>query len=110
MSLEALLTRTATLRRYGPGTEDAHGNPARTLLETRSVKVYLEQQAPRELLIGRETYIATHRAVLPAGTPAAGTDTLEVDGTVFEIIGPVSHAHRPATGEHHLELELREST
>lgn len=107
MTLAHLLSRTATIRRYGAGAADAHGNAVRTLTEEISVGCALEQIAPSEFLVGRETYIATHRIALPPATPLDGSDEIEVDGTTYEVLGDPSRGFTPA-GEHHVEALLRE--
>jgi hypothetical protein len=108
MTLLGLLSRRATIYRYGGGADDAHGNPTRTLQETATaVPCALEQIEPRELLIGRESYLATYRAAFLAGVGLDGGDELEVDGARYEVIGEPSRGHTPR-GEHHVEALLRE--
>jgi hypothetical protein len=108
MTLATLLSRRATVYRYGDGATDAHGNPARTLEATdEEVPCALEQIAPVEILVGRESYLATYRAAFLPGTALDGGDVIEVDGDRYEVIGTPSRGHTPR-GEHHVEALLRE--
>jgi hypothetical protein len=107
MSLEHLLSRRATVHRYGAGAADDHGNAVRVLEEDLEVACALEQIQPSEILIGRETYIATHKIALPPRTPLDGGDEITVEDATFEVVGDPSRGFTPA-GEHHVEALLRE--
>ena len=115
MSLDSLMTRTATItRRTQSGTPDATNVP--TWEETSaSVKCYLEQgnrsgPTSSEITAGRTTEIADAFAIVPPGTPVDGTDRITVDGVRYEVIGPPWPVERPGQGTHHLELNLRALT
>lgn len=109
MTLLSLLSRRATVFRYSrTGARDGHGIKARVLVDTiADVPCALEQTDPREVLIGQETYISTHRAAFLGGQPLDGSDEVEVEGVRFEVIGDPSRGFTPA-GEHHVEAVLRQ--
>jgi len=109
MSLRRMLTQTATIvRRSSTGTRDGHGNPTQATVEVPDVPCRLEQTEPREVLVGRETYITTHRAAFLGGTELDGSDELLVAGVRFEVIGDPSRADFPGKGEQIVEAVLRE--
>lgn len=106
MSLETLLSRTATITsRTQSGPRDSHGN--RAWVETTITSpCYLEQTAEQELTVDRETQIADHLLVLPANAIIDGNDDVEIEGQHFIVVGPPKVFYRFDV-VHHVEANLR---
>ena len=109
MSLDALLTLTATLPRVSEtGPEDAHGNPSLLDGDDVTVACYLEQLSASENDIGRATQISDHLLIVPAGTVLSGDDTVVIDGETYIVVGPPWEVVHPPDGAvHHIEAHVR---
>lgn len=105
MSLEALLSETAVVVRYGAST-DEYGNTI-TGAETRtSYAARLEQLATDEQIVDRDTVIADWRGFFPASADITAYDRIEARGVLFEVVG-LPNQQRSPRGPHHLEVVLR---
>jgi hypothetical protein len=110
--VDGLLVRTATItRRSQTGAPVSANMPSWESSVTADVPCYIEQLSGQEFTVARETSEATHLGVFPAGTVLGATDRVEVDGTTYEVVGPVSAAHDPFEGTDvvdHVEATLKE--
>ena len=110
MTLAAMLTRTATITRRDHTGADAWGDQAPATTTILTSPAYLEPKTSIEILDGQTTVVATHLLVLPNGTPLGAHDLVDVDGTMFSVVGAPRRFHRPSTGEHHVEADLVAAT
>jgi hypothetical protein len=87
VSLDALLTRAATLyRRTYDGPPDELGDPTWTEI-TGPVACELQQAGSTEAL-GDAVQVSTWRVFLPVGaSDVGGWDALELDGDRYELVG-----------------------
>lgn len=99
---EGTFTQTATRRRY-PLIRDDYGNLERdpdNVDELADVPVTLWQESAAENVADRDQQSSKWLARVPVGTDVTGRDELEVDGTVFAVVGA------PLDAGTHLRLEL----
>jgi hypothetical protein len=106
--ISGLLTRPVTIqRRSAGGSTDDYGNPTSTT-ETVSTIGELQQRVRDEPGGQGEVSRTDWLLVLPAGTPLDTSDTVTVDGRVFEVIGDPWPVRNPRTGQtSHVEATLR---
>lgn len=108
MSLANLATRPVTYHRYSTSGEDPYGNPTETWTADGSATyVSLQQTDATEVTVNGDVQVSDWRLVDP--NPAAGLsgrDKVEVDGVMYQVVGPPQIAWTPR-GPHHLEARLR---
>lgn len=109
MSFEALLDRTAVvIHRTQTGTEDRYNSPTWETSE-EVAPCYLEQVQESEITVGRETQLASHLLILGPDVGLDGSDQVEIEGTVYELVGPPRFVDNPRLGFlHHIEADVRE--
>lgn len=117
MSIERLLTQTATIRRVRPavaGATDVEGNWAPGLASETTYPCRLERghggrqsQTDTEETYdqGAERMASTWLLFLPAAADITGRDLVVVDGRKFEVEGEPNVLRAPQ-GPHHVEAFL----
>lgn len=105
MSLDRLLTETATVVRFASGV-DAYGNIVPGAETRVTYDARLEQLGSDEIVRDRDTIVADWRAFLPATADISPYDRLEGRGHVFEVSG-LPDQHRTPRGAHHIEARLK---
>lgn len=109
MSVDALLTRPATLRRVHAGDDVDEYNAPIAEASSASVWTAVQQISRSEDSLQRDTGTATHLGFLAAGTAVDMTDQLIVDGSTYEVVGPPRIVHNDRTGMiSHIEVTLAE--
>lgn len=110
MSYEGLLTQTATITsRTQTGAEDDRNVPTWTTSVTHGVRCLIQQASSDEDNIDRETASQTATGFFAVGTELDVSDEIEVDGSIYEVIGPVDSEWQPRLSSvHHIEVKLRE--
>lgn len=107
MSFDRLLVRDVTIVHPGAGTSLYGDNIADwSATTTEGVKGWLARLTSEENLEGRDALISGWKLYVDKDTTLAATDRVVIDGTTYEIDGPVLDAWRP-TGIHHREALLR---
>lgn len=110
MTLTQLLNLPCVLVRNLPSSDtDEFGNeiPAEEEIET---VCELQQQRRDEPSTEGELSVTTWLLVLPAGTEVRTSDTVEVDGYVYQFEGDPWSARNPRTGlESHVEATVKRS-
>lgn len=108
MSLSQLINRPCTLTRRSPsGARNQYGKrlPTQTTVETLCE---LQQQSRDEPGEAGEFGDTTWLLVLPAGTAIDTSDSVTVDGDVYELVGPPWEARNPRTRQvSHIEATVR---
>lgn len=109
MSLARLLSDTATVVEFTPGTDPRGDRDAGTWADGASYPGRFQQLTTAEELAGRDTSTAQWLLVLPAGAAIGPRSRVrDQHGQTFEVAGIPARPTRPATGVHHLEVQLRE--
>lgn len=107
MSIAHLAKRPVTYHRHSTSGKDAYGNPQDTwTADASTTNVWLEQTQSTEVTANENTQTSDWLLVDP--DPAAGLtgrDRVEVDGDMFEVVGPPHVVHTPR-GPHHVEARL----
>jgi len=109
VSLATLLTRTATITsrtQSGPPDED---NVPTWVETTTTAACYLEPISSAEATLDQNTEIGDHLAVFAPEVSLDGSDSITVEGHVYEVIGPPRRFNTPR-GPHHQEIHVREVT
>lgn len=105
MSLGTVLNQQVEVVHYGPGAEDAFGNPSRTEADRQTVTARLWQIGSTERLTGRDTQVGDWRIILPAFTVFDAGDEIEANGQRFSVLGAPQRV-MGARAEHHVEAAL----
>lgn len=105
MSLEGLLSETATIIRYA-ATTDVYGNTVPGTEVRTDYRARLEQLRTEEVVRDRDTVITDWRVFLPADADITSYDRVQARGHLFEVVGLPAQQHSPR-GVHHLEVQLR---
>lgn len=106
MSFARLRSRAVEVIPVAQTGTDEYGNPVEVESAPVLYQGYLEQTTAVEVTTDRDTQKADWLLVLPEGAVIDGTDRVQVDGQVFEVVGPPARVHTPR-GEHHVEARLR---
>lgn len=108
MSLTRMLTDTATVVRFTPGTDPRGDRDAGTWADQATYAARFEQLSSTETLDGRDTSTAAWLAILPAGADVNPKDRIrDQHDNEFDVDGIPAAPTRPGTGVHHLEVRLR---
>lgn len=109
MSLESLLTLTATItRRTQTGPTDRYNVPT-WVTTTTTAPCYREQTSATEDTVGRETQEATHKVVFGPDMVIDGSDLVAIDGVTYEVIGPAQYVWNPRTARlHNVAVQVKE--
>lgn len=101
------LTQRVTIVHRGPGARDRQGNV--TLVETGrdSYPCLMQQEATRELAVGRDTLVDTWRVYLPQGARIDPEDHAEFGPRLFTVEGSPYRVPDGTGTEHHVEARLR---
>jgi hypothetical protein len=111
VSIDDLLTQTATVtHKARTGALDRYNVSAVEETTESGVPVLVQPTEPREVIVGRETYIIELRAFFMPDAVLDGSDEFTVNGHTYEVVGPPeAHPHpRNAGATHHLEVDVRE--
>lgn len=106
MSIDALLTQTATIIRYPTGAADEYGNATREIPVEADQPCRLDPEATHEDTDGRETAISSWILFLRAAADVTHIDEVRIDGALYQIDGEPAPIHTPR-GLHHWEVPLR---
>lgn len=109
MSIDQLLTQTATVHRRAYDAVDEYGDPQPGTVASVAYPARLEALSSTEVVRDRDVVVADWRAYLPATAVVGPFDQVEEDGKVFEVWGDPIERRAPR-GVHHLELRLRRIT
>lgn len=110
MSLTTLLNLPCVIeRRTDSGATDRYGSPRASVSEMETV-CELQQRTRDEPGDQGELSATDWRLYLPAGTDIDTSDTVIVDGIVFEVVGDPWQARNPRTrSQSHVEATLRKT-
>jgi hypothetical protein len=107
MTIGRLLTTQVTVLRAGSATDEYNNpRPDWTAPTTTVWPGRLEQRTAREVTADQATQVADWLLFLPADAQIAGSDRVQVDTTIFEVVGPPNLATSPWRPSH-LEVNLR---
>lgn len=106
MSFLGLLNQEVTIITMVDGAEDAMGNLEPTAGPPVIVQGRLQQSAPEEVTLGRDTALSDWVAYLPADADVAFADTLTVGGRTWQVVGSPYPVQTPG-GTHHLQVRCR---
>lgn len=81
-------TQTATVLTFTEGAEDDYGNASESWEAGAEYPCLLSQRAAIEFTDDRNTQIREWVVRLPYDAAVTGKDRLQIDGSVYEIIGP----------------------
>lgn len=103
----SLLDQMATVRHFTV-TEDAKGNPRRTLDTTQDYPCRLDQSTTVEEVVRRDTVTVIKRIILPADAVISAADEVTVDEVTYVVEGAPDRL-RAFGVVHHVEALLRAS-
>lgn len=106
MSIDRLLTQTATIIRYPTGAADEYGNPTRDDPDETDEPCRLDPEATHEDTDNRETAISSWVLFLRADADVTHIDEVRIDGALYQIDGEPAPIRTPA-GLHHWEVPLQ---
>jgi hypothetical protein len=107
MTIGRLLTTQVTVLRPGTATDEYNNSrPDWTAPTTATWPGRLEQRTAREVTADQATQVADWVLFLAPEAEIASSDRVQVDGTVFEVVGPPALATSPWRASH-LEVNLR---
>jgi head-tail adaptor len=105
LSLNLLLSETATVVRYGTAV-DEYGNIIRGAATNVVYDARLEQLSSDEIVRDRDTIVADWRIFLPPDADISPYDRVEARGHIFEVSGLPNEQKSPRAA-HHIEARLR---
>lgn len=107
MSLADLAQRPVTYYRWTTTGTDPYNNPTYGhVADADTTLVWLEQTRSDEVTADEDTQLADWLLVDPnPDAGLTGRDQVDVDGTMFRVVGPPHIAYTPR-GPHHLEARL----